>query len=130
MKASRICACLMLVLAALIAVGSQSFLGPCVHADGSHGACHWAARALLGEGCALCAIALIALLVKSAKVRLGASLGATPICVLGLLTPGTLIDICRMSTMTCRALMRPAMMMLFGMALLCAAAGALLSARG
>ena len=126
---SRIPACVMLMLAVAIAVGSQSFLGACVHADGSFGACHWASRALLGEGCLLGMVALLALLVRPQATRLGAYLSALPVCALGILTPGTLIDICRAPAMTCRALMRPAMIILFAAALACAGIGALMSAR-
>ena len=48
---------------------------------------------------------------------------------MGILTPGTLIDLCHMSTMRCRMLMQPAMVILFSAALVCALTGAVLSAR-
>ncbi len=127
MKKSIIPAIILLILAVLTAAGSQTFLAPCVHEDGAFGPCHWAGRTLLGLGCVLGALAALALCVRNA--RFGVFLGAVPVSVLGILTPGTLIDLCRMSTMRCRMVTQPAMIILFSAALLCALAGAVLSGR-
>ena len=56
-----------LLLSAVIAVGSVSFLGPCVHEDGSFGPCHWAGQAMLGIGLLLAVLSLTALLVKDGR---------------------------------------------------------------
>ena len=58
MKKAIIPATIILILALVIAIGSQSFLGACVHEDGSFGACHWAGRAMLGMGALMAAMAL------------------------------------------------------------------------
>ncbi len=121
MKKAIIPAIIILVLALVIAVGSQTFLGACVHEDGSFGACHWAARAILGEGALLAVLAALAMALK--KERAGLYLAMAPASLLGMLTPGTLIAICGMDTMRCRMLMRPAMLILFGIALLAALVG-------
>ena len=126
-KKQLIPAAVLLILSLLIVIGSQSFLKPCVHKDGSFGPCHWAGQALLGLGCALGVMAALALAVR--RAGFGIFLGALPVCVLGILTPGTLIDLCHMSTMRCRMVMQPAMIILFAAALLCALTGAVLSAR-
>ena len=126
-KKQLIPAAVLLILSVLIVIGSQSFLKPCVHEDGSFGPCHWAGQALLGLGCALGVMAALALAVR--RAGFGIFLGALPVCVLGILTPGTLIDLCHMSTMRCRMVMQPAMIILFAAALLCALTGAVLSAR-
>ena len=126
MKKQTIPAVILLVISLVIAIGSQSFLSPCVHEDGSFGVCYWAGQALLGLGCVLGVLAVLSLLSRSA--RFGVYLSALPLCVLGILTPGTLIGLCHMSTMRCRMVMQPAMMILFSAALLCALTGALLSA--
>ena len=118
---------IVLILSIVIAVGSQTFLSPCIHEDGSFAPCHWAGQTLLGLGCTLGVLALLALCVK--RARLGVYLSALPICVLGILTPGMLIDLCRMSTMRCRMVMQPAMIILFSAVLLCSLIGAVLSAR-
>ena len=44
-------AVILLILSLVIVIGSQTFLSPCVHEDGSFGPCHWAGQALLGLGC-------------------------------------------------------------------------------
>ena len=127
MKKAIIPAIITLVLALVVAIGSQTFLGACVHEDGSFGACHWASRALLGVGGLLAVLALAALCVPSA--RLGLYIAMTLTCVLGILTPGTLIALCQMATMRCRALMQPATTILFALSLAASAVGAWLSRR-
>ena len=128
MKKSMIPAIITLILALVVAVGSQTFLGACVHEDGSFGACHWASRALLGVGgLLLAALALAALVVPSARLGLYIAMALT--CVLGILTPGTLIALCQMATMRCRALMQPATTILFALSLAASAVGAWLSRR-
>ena len=127
MKKQLIPAIVLIILSIIVIIGSQSFLSPCVHEDGSFGACHWAGQALLGLGCALGVIGALALCVS--RARFGAYLSAMPLSVLGILTPGTLIDLCHMSPMRCRMLMQPAMIILFSAALLCSLIGAVMSAR-
>ena len=127
MKKKIIPSGILLLIAALIAIGSQTFLSPCIHEDGSFGACHWAGQTLLGLGCVLGTLALLSLCLK--KAAGGFFLSALPVCIMGILTPGTLIDLCHMSTMRCRMLMQPAMVILFSAALVCALTGAVLSAR-
>lgn len=113
-----------LVLSCVIAVGSVSFLGPCVHEDGSFGSCHWAGQAMLGIGLLLAVLNLAALLVKDGRLRAGLLFAAAAAAVLGLFVPGTLIRLCGMATMRCRAVMRPAMMLLCALtAVSCLAGG-------
>ena len=120
MKKQMIPGCIVFILAAVIAAGSVSFLGPCVHEDGTAGACWWASRSLLGLGLLMLVLSLLAVLLRRARAGLYLSIFLTGL--LGMLTPGTLISLCRMSSMRCRAVMQPAMMILFaaaGLAALC-----------
>ena len=113
-----------LLLSAVTAAGSVSFLGPCVHEDGSFGACHWAGQAMLGIGLLLAALSLTALLVKDGRLRAGILFAAAAAVVLGIFVPGTLINLCGMATMRCRAVMRPAMTLLCALtAVSCLAGG-------
>ena len=121
MKKQIIPGIVMLVLSVVISVGSFTFLGPCVHEDGSVGACWWAGRTLMGLGYLLGVLAVLTLL--SEHARFGAYLSGAAVCVLGLLTPGTLISLCKMSSMHCRAVMQPAMMILFAVSGLAALTG-------
>ena len=127
MKKQMIPAIILLILSVVIILGSQTFLSPCVHEDGSVGPCHAAGQALLGLGCVLSLLALLSLCGK--RARLGVYWSSLPVCALGILTPGTLIDLCRMSTMRCRMVMQPAMMILFFLSSVCALTGAVLCAR-
>ena len=127
MKKQMIPAMILLVLSLIITIGSQSFLSPCIHEDGSFGPCHWAGQALMGLGCVIGILAILSLCVQ--KARLGTYMSALPVCGLGILVPGTLIDLCHMSTMRCRMVMQPAMILLFSAALLCALTGAIITAR-
>lgn len=128
MKKTHFPAIIILALSMLAAIGSQTFLGACVHGDGSFGACHWACRAVLGEGGLLAVLSLMALALK--RERAGLYLAMLPASLLGLLTPGTLIALCKAPTMRCRMLTQPAMMILFGIMLLMSLVGWLLSRKG
>ena len=127
MKKQIVPGIIILILSLVIIIGSQSFLSPCMHEDGSFGPCHWAGQALMGLGCVVGILAILSLCVQ--KARLGTYMSALPVCGLGILTPGTLIDLCHMSTMRCRMVMQPAMIILFSAALLCALTGAIFTAR-
>ena len=127
MKKHTIPALILLALSLAIAAGSQTFLSPCVHEDGAYGPCHWAGQTLLGLGCVLGALAVLALLIR--RARFGVYISVLPLCVLGILTPGNLIDLCHMSTMRCRMVMQPAMIILFCAALAAALTGVILNGR-
>lgn len=127
MKKTSIPPCILLLLALIAAIGSQSFLGACVHEDGSFGACHWASRALMGEGALMAALSVLALVLE--KERAGLYLASALTAVLGLMTPGTLIDLCKMDSMRCRMLMKPAMLILFGAMLIVSVIGWLMARR-
>ena len=116
-------AILLLVLAAIIAAGSVTVLGPCVHEDGSKGPCADAGRALLIDGCVTAVLAILIMLLKRRGVRL--VLFATALCaaVIGILLPGVLMPLCKMDTMHCRAVMQPSMIILSGAAAVSALIG-------
>ena len=123
MKKQIIPGCVMLVFSLVIAIGSFTFLSPCVHDDGNVGACWWAGRMLLGLGCLLAVLSVFVLL--SGRARFGTYLSGIAVCALGILTPGTLISLCRMNSMHCRAVMQPAMIILFAAAALTSLLGVL-----
>ncbi len=127
MKKLSIPAIIVLILALVIAVGSQTFLGPCVHEDGSFGPCHWAGRMLLVVGALQAALALLALVLPAERPGLLSAAALT--AVVGLLTPGTIISICGVDTMRCRMVMRPAMTVLCALTCIAALAGWLIERR-
>ena len=123
MKRFSICALLNIVLSAVIAAGSVSFLGPCIHEDGSYGACHWAGRAMFGIGLLLAAESVFTMFCGDSRIRQGAFVPLLFTSCLGCLIPGSLIDLCHMATMRCRALMQPAMLILCAISALVSLAG-------
>jgi hypothetical protein len=127
MKKQCVPALVILALNMVVIIGSRSFLSPCIHDDGSFGACHWAGRTLMGLGCVAAVLAALSLCMG--RARPGIYLSLAFVCALGGLTPGFLIDLCRMSTMRCRMVMQPAMMILFFLSSVCALTGAVLCAR-
>lgn len=127
MKKRIIPACLMLVLSLIIAIGSFTFLSPCIHEDGNVGACWWAGRTLSGLGFLLAVISVLTIF--SERARFGTYLSGAAVSILGILTPGTLISLCRMDSMRCRAVMQPAMIILFAAAGLISLIGVWLCAR-
>ena len=125
MKKRSISALVILLLSVLLAAGSVSFLGPCVHEDGSVGVCHWAGNALCGIGVLLSVQSAAALICREGRTRLGLLLAVLMTAVLGFLIPGTMIGLCGMATMRCRALMQPAARILCGLIAVTALAGVL-----
>ena len=126
-KRSMIPAVIIGLSALAAAAGSRSFLGPCVHEDGTFGPCHWAGQALFGLALLMAAEAVIAVAWKNESLRKGLYIAMALTAVLGILVPGTLIGLCGMATMRCRALMRPAMTILFAVMGIASAAGVFFS---
>ena len=118
---------LLLILSITVAVGAVTFLSPCVHEDGSFGACHWAGQVLLGLGCLMGLESLISIILQKAKMGLYLACGLT--AALGLFVPGPRISLCRMSTMRCQAVMKPGMTLLCAGTLLLSAIGMILEWR-
>ncbi len=121
---------IILILALLAAVGSLTVLGPCVHEDGTFGSCHWAGRAMTGVAFLLAALSLICLGMKESSVRKGLYIAMVPTALLGILIPDVLIRLCGMATMRCRAVMRPAMTILFVLIAAASVVGCILSHTG
>lgn len=110
-------AALILFFSVLAAVGVKTFLGPCVHEDGTFGPCHWAGQALLGISLLMSAQSIAVLAAhKNSQLSRGLFLAMALTSVLGMLIPGPVISLCGMATMRCRSLMRPAMTILLGLA--------------
>lgn len=116
-------AILLLIFAAVIAVGSVTVLGPCVHEDGSKGPCADAGRALLIDGCVMAILAILITLVNRRGLRMALFAAALCAAVIGILLPGVIMPLCKMDTMHCRAVMQPSMIILSGAAAVSALTG-------
>ena len=112
-KKTNILILIAVALAAVAAIGVKTILGPCVHEDGTFGVCHWAGQAMFGTALLIGAEGLAAICQKNSGVRKGLLISMAAASVMGICTPGLLIGLCGFATMRCRALMRPAMTILF-----------------
>ena len=114
-----------LILALLLMVGALTFAGPCVHDDGSASACHAAARAIVGGGVVAIVAALVALLVRNAKLAGFVELVSACVGLFAAASPGTLFGLCMMQTMRCWTVMKPFALVCGGALFLCALVGAI-----
>ena len=126
MKKQCIPAIVLIIFSLIIVFGSQSFLSPCVHEDGSFGACHWAGQAMFGISLLIGAEGLAAVFWKNNEARRGILFSMAAASVLGICIPGRMIGLCSMAVMRCRALMQPAMTILFAVMGIVSAVGCLL----
>ena len=124
MKKNAFCG-ILLILAAVIAIGAVTVLGPCVHEDGSEAPCAKAGRAVLFGGCALAVLAALMLFIRKPSVRFGLFFLSLCFAAAGCAFPGVLFPLCRMDTMHCRVVMQPAMIILFAAALIVSVCGML-----
>lgn len=100
---------LLLVLSIAFLIGSRTVFLPCAaQEDGSWMTCHWAGEAVSGLAAVMVVIALLHIIISDAKIKIGLSLAMIPVAILTILVPGTLVHLCMMDTMRCRAVMRPA----------------------
>ena len=112
MKRISVPACVVLALGLVVAVGSVTFLGPCVHEDGSFGSCHWAGQALRGIAALALALSLLHLIPAPNQRKIGLDLALMGTALLALCVPGRLIGLCMMADMRCRSVMTPAVTVL------------------
>jgi hypothetical protein len=122
MKKNVFCG-ILLVLAAVIAIGSVSVLGPCVHEDGSEAPCTMAGRAVFYDGCVLALLAAMILFIRKPSVRIVLFFISLCVATVGIAFPGTVFPICRIDTMHCRAVMQPATIILFASELIISVCG-------
>ena len=122
MKKNVFCG-ILLALAAVIAIGSVTVLGPCVHEDGSEAACTRAGRAVFCDGCVLALLAVLILSIRKPSARIVLFFISLCVAAVGIAFPGTVFPICRVDTMHCRAVMQPAMIILFASELIVSVCG-------
>ena len=120
---------ILLVLALIIAVGSVTVLGPCVHEDGSEAPCTGTGRMILAGGILLAVLSVSLFFIKAPKTRMILFIITAVAALAGILMPGTLLPICKMDTMHCRMVMQPAMIILFALVLLLSVCGVIAERR-
>lgn len=102
------------ILSALLAVGVMTFFSACKHKTdtGMWMACHWAQMAVFGAACAMAAVSLAMLFVKSGRARLGLAFSLIPVSIYTALIPNTLISLCMKTDMRCHTVMKPAVIVI------------------
>lgn len=80
--------------------------------DGGWMNCHWAWSISCALGILLALLALLSLLLPNRDLKRGLSLAMLPTAILTAIVPGTLIPLCMMEDMTCRAVTQPAIIVL------------------
>ena len=100
-------------LSVLLFVGVWTFLAPCgIHEDGSFGACHWAGQAVIASGIVLLALSIIHIIAKTGKSKAFVSVCISALAIMTAIIPGTFINLCKMPTMRCLSVMRPAVIII------------------
>ena len=105
---THLTALLQLIVSAVFLIGMLTFLAPCgPKDDGSFMSCHYAGLALTILAVCMTVLSLIALFLKQRAGRMILSVINIVPAVAALIIPGTVIGLCMMPEMRCRAVMRP-----------------------
>ena len=99
-------------LALFLCVGTATFLGPCVHEDGTFGPCHDAATILSAVLAVLALLPLLPAVRRAPLLSVVPSTVAMVVSVILFLVPGVLCRLCMMDTMRCLSVMQPAVRIL------------------
>ena len=116
------------VLSALLCFGTKFAFHACgPKDDGGWMACHWAEQSVFGLGLVLLILSLVMTFAfKDGKTKSGIALSLEGIAALALVTPNHLISLCMMNTMRCHAVMKPAVIIISILIILCGAAAFIL----
>ena len=95
------------ILSVLLTVGVLTFAGPCIHEDGTHGACFAASQAILASAFVALVASVVGVVLGNARVRGILSFVAGGAGLFAAASPGLLFPLCMMQTMRCWAIMRP-----------------------
>ena len=100
---------IVLLVSVLFLLGTLFVFTPCgPKEDGSWMICHHAGTAVMGIAAVLVLLAVLHLLMPSAKTKLGLAMASLPVAVLAYLISGKLHPLCMMPSMRCHTVMQPA----------------------
>ena len=96
-----------ILVSAILTIGMRTFLKPCgPKEDGTFMNCHKAGNMIFVFACIMLAVAVVSLFVGE-MLRLACLLAELVCAACAFLVPGTLISLCMMPDMRCRAIMQP-----------------------
>jgi hypothetical protein len=127
-KISVILDAVLCILSALLCFGTKYLFHACgPKEDGGWMACHWAEQAVFGIGLVLLVLSLVMTFAfKDGKTKSGIALSLEAIAALALVMPNHLISLCMMNTMRCHAVMKPAVIIISILIILCGMAACIL----
>lgn len=97
-----------LIVSVVFLIGMLTFLKPCgPKEDGTFMSCHYAGMALIILAAGMLVISLTGLFLKDGALKAAANVLQIVLSVIALIIPGTVIGLCMMPEMRCRAVMRP-----------------------
>lgn len=101
-----------LILSAVLCIGSKVLFHACEVMGEEIMACHWAEQAVFALSIVLLVQSILLLLLRDPGVKKGIAVAIVPTAVITVLVPGVFIRLCMMDTMRCRAVFRPAVTIL------------------
>ncbi|MDT3766504.1 DUF4418 family protein [Gleimia hominis] len=117
-----------IIFGLLIAIAPQTFATPCPVA-GMPMACHWTAQASLGIGVVIALMGTFALMAPPA-MRAGISIGVVLTSALELAVVTVLIGVCDDPMMHCHSVMKPTLIVVSVLAMVCGGIAFALDQRG
>ena len=97
----------LLAIGVLVIVGLFTFAGACSHDDGSAPACFNSATGIGGAALFLVGVAIFGVFDVTPTVRIVLGLLGVFLGLFIAFAPGTILPLCMMETMQCRAVMQP-----------------------
>ena len=105
-KPAPVVGVILLALSALLAVGLNSFAGPCQPHGDEMNTCFWAYRVVLGMDAVLGVLSIVRVFEMDEGERRGLSFAAALVGALIAATPGLLISLCDGGSMHCQVAMK------------------------
>ena len=129
-KLNKVYGICLLILSLCLAIGTQFTFHACgIHEDGSYGRCHYA-QLVLGCLGGLMAVGAIQIpLLKSREATIAIAVITACEACFALIIPDTLIPLCMMASMPCRAMMKPFTMAIASTILLISVIGLIVAVR-
>ena len=106
-KPAPVVGVILLALSALLAVGLNTFAGPCQPHGDEVNTCFWAYRVVLGMDAVLGVLSIVRVFEMDEGERRGLSFAAALVGALIAATPGMLISLCDGGSMHCQVAMKP-----------------------
>ena len=115
------------MLSAALCFGTKFLFHACApKEDGGWMTCHWAEQAVFGLGIVLLILSIITFCFPDGKTKSGVQISMAVISVLAMTVPNHLIHLCMMTAMRCHSVMKPAVMIISILILICSVTSGML----